>query len=342
MPLINVIIDEEVKFASDYDWPGLWKGSAASLALHAGIFFLAVGLSTHKQKNDIKLTEITMVDQIIPMPEEPAPLPPPPPKEKTNVWDFLKQAVPLKQKMELASKIPLELPKKMDQPKLSAMPEALKLGDKKNMDKMAMPEALDLVGRKAVKQPAGMDINPLQMKQKTDSLAMASKMPEGISLGRKGSFGATNQMPALDTTNFGRRANLQARGGSLADMPTIKEPEKKKQIDFSTSNLSIQREQNTFQIYGDLKNRRIMQKYMPRYPRWAEEQGIECTVSIHFFVVPAGFVKDNLYIEQSSGYPEMDNLAMTALKAFQFAPLGSDERQVEQEGVIAFYFRLSR
>ena len=50
-------------------------------------------------------------------------------------------------------------------------------------------------------------------------------------------------------------------------------------------------------------------------------------------------MKNNLYVEASSGYPEMDNLAMKALRAFKFAPIASGE---EQEGGIIFYFRLSR
>jgi TonB family protein len=340
---IRVIIEEDEKFAADFDFPGLSKGGFISLFLHASIFFL-VAMVTHQQKKaEILLTEITLVDQIIPIPEEeePPPLPVAPPQEK-NVWDFLKKAIPLKVKPELASDLPMDLPKKDTQPEMAQMPDALKLGSKKELDKPIMDRPLDLVGRKAVKVPAGMNVNPLRMNKRKDSLAMTSQLPSGIKVGKKSSFLPSRQGPIVNTQRFARRANLQARGGSLADMPSIKKPEKKQAVKFDTSNLSLQREQNTFQIFGPLKDRPILEKYLPRYPRWAEEQGIECSVSLHFFVLPDGEVKNNIFIEQSSGYSEMDRLAMKALTAFRFAPLASNKRQEEQEGVIIFYFRLSR
>jgi TonB family protein len=341
----RIIIEEERKFAGDFDPPGLIKGSLASLILHGSILFL-VAFFTHQQaQNELKLTEITMVEQIIPIPEEKAPPPPPipMPKEKTNVWDFLKQAIPLKKAPELASKLPMELPKKADVPKLSSMPEALKLGSKKNLDKPSMAnEPLDLVGKKAVRAPAGMNVNPLQMNRKKTSLAQTAHLPKGISLGRKSSFSSSMQAPVLNTQRFAKRANLQARGGSLMDMPAIKKKKVEKKVDLSGAGLNMKRNQNTFQVFGEIANRKRLKMFMPRYPRWAEEQGIECTVSVHLFVLPNGNVKNNLYVEQGSGYGEIDNLAMEALKRFKFAPLMPSERQVEQEGTIVFYFRLSR
>lgn len=342
----RIIIDGDQKFAGDYDSPGMIKGSLISLLLHGGMMFLAAFFSHHQAKEELLLTEITMVEQIIPIPEEAAPPPPPVPQpvEKTNVWDFLKQAVPLPKKQELANTLPMELPKKAEQPKLSAMPEALKLGAKKNLDKPSLAnQPLDLVGRKAVRAPAGMNINPLQMNKKKTSLASTAKLPSGIQLGKKSSFSGARQAPVINTQRFAKRANLQARGGSLSDMPTIKKKIiKEKKVDLSGAGLNIKREQNTFQVFGEIANRKRVKMFMPRYPRWAEEQGIECTVSIHLFVLPDGSVKNNLYVEQGSGYTEIDQLAMSALKQFKFAPLLPSERQVEQEGTIAFYFRLSR
>jgi len=345
MGKLRVIIEEEEKFAADYDIAGLSKGGFFSLFLHASIFFLVAMVTHHQKKADVLLTEITLVDQIIPIPEEeepPPPMPVEPPKEK-NVWDFLKQAIPIKHKPELANNLPIELPKKEAKPEMAPMPDALKLGSKKNLDKPMMADKpLDLVGRKAVKAPAGMNVNPLQMTKRKDSLATTSQLPSGIKLGKKSSFLPARQAPVVNTQRFARRANLQARGGSLADMPVIKKPIKKKKIAFNTADLVIKREKNTFKIFGPLKDRPILKKYLPRYPRWAEEQGIECSVSLHFFVLPDGRVKDNLFVEQSSGYSEMDKLATKALRAFKFAPLGSGVRQEEQEGIIVFYFRLSR
>jgi TonB family protein len=341
---IRIIIEEEERFAADYDIPGLSKGGFISLFGHAAVFFMVAMVTHQKEKTELLLTEISLVDQIIPIPEEEEPPPPVPiaPLEKKNVWDFLKQTIPIKRKAELANQLPIDLPKKQDKIEM-AMPDALKLGSKKDMDKPMMDKPLDLVGRKAVKQPAGMNMNALKMNKRKDSLANTAKLPSGIKLGKKSSFLPQQQRAVVNTKQFARRANLQARGGSLADMPTIKKPKKKKKIlAFDTSNLTIKREKNTFQIFGPLKDRRRIKIYLPKYPRWAEEQNIECSVSLHLFVLPSGIVKNNLYVEQSSGYSELDKLALTALSKFQFAPLGSGARQEEQEGVIVFYFRLSR
>jgi TonB family protein len=337
---IRVIIEEEAKFAGDYDWPGLTKGGATSVFGHALIFFLVILATHHQAKKEVVLTEISLVDQIIPIPEEEAPPPMPvaPPKEK-NVWDFLKQAIPVKQQQALAPELPINLPKQQKQ-ELAAMPQALDLGSKKNLDQPALAnQPLDLVGRKAVQAPAGMDLNPMKIQRKNESLATSSQLPTGIQIGAKSSWLPQAQAPIVSAGQFDRRANLQARGGALADMPTIKKPEEKKKVDFDTSSLKMERSGNTFKIFGPLQNRPILEKYLPRYPRWAEEQGLECNVSLHFFVLPNGMVKDNLFVEQGSGYSEMDSLAMKALRAFKFAPIASGE---EQEGVIVFYFRLSR
>ncbi len=340
MESIRIIIDEEMKFAGDYDVPGLTAGGTFSLTVHGLIFLIAILLSNHQKKSDVKLTEITMVDQVIPIPEEEAPPPPQPvapPKEK-DVWDFLKQVVPIKQQ-QLAQTLPVELPK-TQKLEMAEMPKALDLGAKKDMDKPSMMDKpLDLVGKKSVAVPAGMDVSPLKMQKKNESLATSNQLPTGIQLGAKSSFLPVAQAPIMNANQFARRANLDARGGSLADMPTIKKPEEKKKMDFDTSSLKIERTGNTFKIIGALQNRPIMEKYLPKYPRWAEEQGLECNVSIHFFVLPDGSVKNNLYVEQSSGYAEMDNLAIKALSAFKFAPKSIGE---EEEGVVIFYFRLSR
>lgn len=338
---LRIIIDEDMKFAGDFDFPGLGKGSAFSIFMHGMIFLIAIMVTHHQQKSEVKLTEITMVDQIIPVPEEEPEAPPPPvaPPKDTNVWDFLKQVVPVKQQLAAAPQLPIELPKAQKQD-LAAMPQALDLGSKKDMNKPSMMDKpLDLVGRKAVAAPAGMDINPMQMNRKSDALATTSQLPTGLQLGAKSSWLPQREAPIVNAGQFARRADLQARGGSLADMPTLKKPAEQKKVEFDTSSLKIERTGNTFKIFGALQNRPISEKYLPKYPRWAEEQGLECNVSIHFFVLQDGTVKNNLFIEQSSGYSEMDQLAMKALRAFKFAPIAKSE---EQEGVIVFYFRLSR
>lgn len=94
-----------------------------------------------------------------------------------------------------------------------------------------------------------------------------------------------------------------------------------------------------FSITGPLSHRKILSIKLPKYPRWAEESGLEAQISIRLTVTPNGKVKSNLFIEQTSGYPEFDQLVMDAVSGIRFVPL---ERQefVEEWGVATFNFKL--
>lgn len=82
---------------------------------------------------------------------------------------------------------------------------------------------------------------------------------------------------------------------------------------------------------------------MPRYPAWAEEQGIEAAVTVALGVYADGSIDESsVYVESTSGYTELDNLAMQAAKEFFFAPLAANKKQVVQYGSIRFVFRLKR
>jgi len=106
-----------------------------------------------------------------------------------------------------------------------------------------------------------------------------------------------------------------------------------------TKQLSLSR--NTF-ISGEIKNREILHQEFPVVPRWLEEKGIEAEVTIRFVVNPDGEVGNKLFIEKTSGYAELDRLAMETLKKFLFAPLPLTVRQVEQKGTIVIRFTFRR
>ncbi len=91
-------------------------------------------------------------------------------------------------------------------------------------------------------------------------------------------------------------------------------------------------------ITGEVKNRAILHREFPQLPRWLEEKGIEAEVVIRFVVDPDGEVGDKIFVEKTSGYAELDRLAIAALKKFVFAPLPLTVRQVEQSGTIVIHF----
>jgi len=101
-----------------------------------------------------------------------------------------------------------------------------------------------------------------------------------------------------------------------------------------------QRGRVIFEITGPLSRRTVLHKVIPSYPEWAEKQGIEAGVSVHFVVLSNGKVKDNIYVVRTSGYPVIDKLVMEALRDWQFASLEGDLYGKEEWGVLTFYFSL--
>ena len=95
-----------------------------------------------------------------------------------------------------------------------------------------------------------------------------------------------------------------------------------------------------FQITGELANRKILVQKLPVYPSWAQAQGITATVALEFTVTPDGNVlPDNVIVKRTSGYDDLDNRAIEALKQWKFADLGPDSNQ-NQAGVIVFTYAL--
>ena len=94
-------------------------------------------------------------------------------------------------------------------------------------------------------------------------------------------------------------------------------------------------------IEGELATRMIMRLVNPIYPDWAKKQGIEAIVRFRLTVPPNGLLKaDNLQVDQTSGYPELDTVASDALLQWEFSPLPPEAPQVDQSGIITFAFSL--
>lgn len=97
-----------------------------------------------------------------------------------------------------------------------------------------------------------------------------------------------------------------------------------------------------FSLEGPLKYRGLKHFEIPPYPRWAEEKGIEASVSIRLWVDPRGVVMDNMYLEKASGFSDIDELVKQALMKFVFVPLPKDLPQENEWGVATFRFELKK
>lgn len=131
-------------------------------------------------------------------------------------------------------------------------------------------------------------------------------------------------------------------GSGIAGMPGAA-AQLEQQLDASTSSGKGNKKagHKAFELAGPLTNRPIMKKVIPQYPAWAEERGIIGSVRLYFTVTAEGMVRSNIRVTKTTGYPELDELAVEALKKWQFATLGSTDEGKGEWGIITFNFALS-
>ena len=91
-------------------------------------------------------------------------------------------------------------------------------------------------------------------------------------------------------------------------------------------------------LAGPIASREILKKLLPKYPAWCLNQGISGVVKIKIWVEPSGNIREGALIEVSSGYPDLDQAVVNALKTWLFAPLPANVVQESQWGVITFRF----
>ena len=96
--------------------------------------------------------------------------------------------------------------------------------------------------------------------------------------------------------------------------------------------------QVTSSMVEAVKKRDVVYKVQPEYPQWAKKLGIEAVVVLRFSILPDGRVSDKVYALQTSGYADLDAIAIKALKEWMFSPSAVSEG--EEWGKIAFSFKL--
>ena len=93
------------------------------------------------------------------------------------------------------------------------------------------------------------------------------------------------------------------------------------------------RTDKNFQISGPAAARAIVHKAVPAYPEWAEEVGAQGTVRIYFRVTADGTVNPHVRITRTTGYPDLDKLAIDAIKTWKFTAASQ-----ETSGIVSFEF----
>lgn len=91
-------------------------------------------------------------------------------------------------------------------------------------------------------------------------------------------------------------------------------------------------------VSGPLHLRKITRIVLPGYPDWAERDGITGKVSAKIWVRPDGQLMPVLQVTRMGPDARLDDLALEALRQWEFAPLKGATG--DQWGVVTFKFAL--
>lgn len=85
--------------------------------------------------------------------------------------------------------------------------------------------------------------------------------------------------------------------------------------------------------------RKIRYQEPLEYPEWAKERGVDAKVVLRFRVMPDGSVDSQIVVRKTSGWRQLDELAMKSLRNFLFDPLPAGSAQTAQWGELTFHFK---
>lgn len=161
-------------------------------------------------------------------------------------------------------------------------------------------------------------------------ISLAKNLPRGaggeggVGIGSSGGIGVRKQVPAIKIN----KKPPPPKTSAIAKRVEQKVEQK----------LKVEGGKTQISLAGPIANRQILNKNLPKYPSWCLRQGISGVVKIRIWVEASGSIREGTLIEVSSGYPDLDQAVINALKSWKFAPLPSNVVQESQWGIITFRF----
>ena len=309
-------------FAGDYDRKGVIKAHSFSIAVHVLLLLLILwyGRQESKRLSDYVLTEVNMIQEV-PDLKKPAEI-----EKPKKMFDILKQIIPVKPETKLASMAPQSL--KVLKPEMN-LTKPMQLSMEKSAQALKTgisPIDLDAeIGRhKAGTAVQTERISPFKQKQMVQTASAAVDLS-----GKRAYSGVQHEIIKTDISH----------GKTVLSAAIIKQPTPViKETKAGEKAVDIPGKQAVL-IQGEVAGRKILSSKAPQYPRWAQEQGIEASVTLHFYVTPEGVVKKNVIVDRTSGYPELDALAQEALLVYMFESL---QTAGDQSGYAVFRFVLEK
>ncbi|HID32411.1 MAG TPA: energy transducer TonB [bacterium (Candidatus Stahlbacteria)] len=285
-----------------------------SIIFHTVLFFLLAG-----SKSDVRsfeeIHEVTFVDQSY-KPQVARVI------KKGSVWGSLKEAY---ESQELAgapsappsSEAPIDLTARLDRTQAQIDLDRVELSGGEMMD----------VIRIADRASGGMRSTEEILAQKP--IEISRNLPRGA-----GGGAGLPGLPGLEAER--PQIRIEHKPPPIRTTPTDIEvtPQISTQIKATKPGTQIS-------VAGPIANRKILKKILPDYPAWALKQGVCGSTVIRLEVYPDGRVKSSMLVEVSSGYPELDQAVINALRRWRFAPLPSSVKREIQWGIITFRFVLS-
>lgn len=342
-----------------------------SLAVHAGFLILFVGLAKEGPKQAAQIIE--GVDLLI-APSQPKPAA----KPVLSTMDFLKMALPAAPPRRAALQaVDLKLPEThkpllADVPKLEESTrklapklEALDLA--RSRVSAAKVDAEPMSRRRAAETLAALpkleEVGRRRVKNLPEALVLEDKRREATALIGGG---------ALDAPAPKSRRQVMAAAAALTEAeaetplarPSTRKgfsvlPEQLEMRPHAEASIApklekidaapkLERRQvaaakdegpkKGIEIEGPLKDRKVAGAVIPKFPDWAQKQGLmEAEVAIRFNVDAEGLVMPGMRVERTSGYGRLDRLCLDSLRNWTFAPAPGSGAQW---GVITFRFIL--
>lgn len=161
-------------------------------------------------------------------------------------------------------------------------------------------------------------------------ISLARNLPKGaggeggVGIGGAGSIGRKAQAPTIKIDKKPPAPKTSAIGKKVE--ATVEQQ------------LKVEKGKTQISLAGPIAGRQILSKILPKYPVWCLRQGISGVVKIRIWVESSGDVREGSLIEISSGYPDLDQVVINAIKKWRFAPLPSNVVQETQWGVVTFRF----
>ncbi len=311
-------------FAGDFDVKGTSGSFAFSITVHVLAFLMFLSFQAKQKRSlaDYTLTEITMMETV---PDEQKPVEVQKPK---SVADMFKQLIPIKQS---APQVELAKPQAMmEKPKLEmSKPQALALDKMAKLDPaMKKIDISNEIGKTKL-SPAQIKAVELNQSQQREIATTSQKV--SLSSQKPSTSFLPSARPGISTMKSSQPLLKPETVKIDKPTPVVKAAAQEK--------IEITQKKGALLITGQIANRRVIRAAKPPYPLWAQEKGIQAEVFVNVTVKPDGTVKDNAYIQTSSGYGELDQLAMEAIMQFIFAPSAGS---ADETGVVVFRFQLER